>query len=296
MPQIQANGIQLEYDTFGSPDGRPLVLIIGLAMQMVGWPPGFCARLADRGHYVVRFDNRDAGLSSKMEEGGTPSLESILAGSLLEGGKVDAPYTLSDMAADVRGLLRALGISRAHVCGISMGGMIAQTLAIEHPACVASLISLESTTGEPGLPPPGPEAAEVLFQAPPADRQGYVDHMVKVFRAFAGGSPLFEEACVREVQGLAFDRCYYPAGFLRQTAAIMASGSRREGLGSVTAPTLVLHGSLDPLVPPEHGRATAEAVPGAVLHVVEGLGHGLAFPGLWDEIVRKISEHTEQAH
>jgi pimeloyl-ACP methyl ester carboxylesterase len=293
MAQVAANNIRLEYDTFGPRDGRPLFLIMGLASQMVGWPPDFCDKLVDRGHFVIRFDNRDVGLSSKIEEGGVPSIEAILAGSLLEGGDVDAPYTLSDMAADTRELIRALGIPRAHVCGISMGGMIAQTLAIEHPECVAGLISLESSTGEPGLPPPKPEAAQVLFQPPPADREGYIDHMATVFRTFAGGSPLFDEALQREILSLAFERCYYPLGFLRQMAAIMVSGSRRERLGSVKAPTLVIHGSLDPLVLPEHGRATAEAVPGAELHMVEGLGHGIAFPRLWDEIVLQISDHTE---
>ncbi len=295
MAQTAANGIRIEYDTFGPPDGRPLVLIMGLASQMVGWPPDFCNKLVDRGHYVIRFDNRDVGLSSKIEEGGIPSMEAILAGSLLEGGDVDAPYTLSDMAADTRELIQALGIPQAHVCGISMGGMIAQTLAIEHPDCVAGLISLESTTGEQGLPPPKPEAAQVLFQPPPADREGYINHMAMVFRTFAGGSPLFDEALQRDILALAFERCYYPVGFLRQMAAIMAAGSRREGLKSVTAPTLVLHGSLDPLVLPEHGRATAGAVPGARLHMVEGLGHGIAFPRLWDEIVQQISEHTANA-
>jgi pimeloyl-ACP methyl ester carboxylesterase len=295
MSRVKANGIEIEYDTFGSRAGRPLVLVMGLASQMVGWPPAFCNRLADRGHYVVRFDNRDVGLSSKIEEGGVPSVERILAGSLVAGGDVEAPYRLSDMATDTADLIRVLRIDRAHVCGISMGGMIAQTLAIEHPERVAGLISLESTTGEPGLPPPAPEAVQVLFQPPPPQRDRYIEHMAKVFRTFAGGSPMFDEAVQRAVLALAFDRSYYPLGFVRQIAAIMASGSRRERLASVTAPTLVLHGSLDPLIPLEHGRATAEAVPGAVLHIVDGLGHGIAFPRLWDEIVDRISEHTTRA-
>jgi len=295
MAQIRANGIQLEYDTFGSPGARPLVLIMGLAGQLVGWPPPFCRRLAEQGHFVIRFDNRDVGLSAKVEAAGTPSIQSVLSAGRPGGAPLEAPYSLSDMAADVRGLIRALGVSRAHVCGISMGGMIAQTLAIEHPDCTASLVSLESTTGEPGLPPPSPEAAAALFQTPPSTRQGYVDHMTEVFRTFAGGSPHFDEALQREIMGLAFDRCCYPQGFIRQLAAIVGSGSRRERLASLRAPTLVLHGSLDPLIPPEHGRATAAAVPGARLRVVEGLGHGMAFPALWDEMVRLISAHTAAA-
>jgi pimeloyl-ACP methyl ester carboxylesterase len=295
MPRVHANGIEIEYDTFGSPAGRPLVLIMGLASQMVGWPPAFCNRLADRGHQVIRFDNRDVGRSSKIEEGGVPSVERILAGTLTAAGDVQAPYRLSDMAADTADLIRVLGMGRANVCGISMGGMIAQTLAIEHPERVASLISMESSTGEPGLPPPAPEAARVLFQPPPSRRDRYIEHMAHVFRTFAAGSPMFDEAVQREILALAFDRGYYPVGFARQIAAIMASGSRRERLASVAAPTLVLHGSLDPLIPPEHGRATAEAVPGAVLHMVDGLGHGIAFPRLWDEIVDRISEHTARA-
>jgi len=295
MAQVEVNGIRIEYDTFGPRSARPLVLVMGLASQMVGWPPDFCNKLVERGHFLVRFDNRDVGLSSKIEGGGAPSLEAILGG--LQGGGTarEPPYTLSDMAADTRGLIRALGIGRAHVCGISMGGMIAQTLALEHPDCVASLVSLESTTGEPGLAPPTPEAQTVLFQAPPVTRQGYIDHMAWVYRTFAGGSPLFDEPGQREVLALAFDRSHYPAGFLRQMAAIVAGGSRRERLRSLAVPALVIHGALDPLIPPEHGRATAAAVPGARLHIVEGLGHGISFPRLWDEIVGEISQHTARA-
>ncbi len=294
MAQAETNGIRIEYDTFGAPDGRPLVLIMGLASQMVGWPPDFCSKLVDRGHYVVRFDNRDVGLSSKIEEAGVPSLESLMTGSLTDGEQ-DAPYRLRDMAADTAGLLDALGLEQAHVCGISMGGMIAQTLTIRHPERVRSLISLESTTGEAGLPPPTPEAAEGLFRQPPEKREAYIEHMVHLFKTFAAGSPEFDEAVQTEISSQAFDRSHYPMGFLRQMAAIMASGGRGEALGSVTVPVLALHGSLDPLLSPAHGRATAAAVPGAAFHMVKDLGHGMAYPRLWDEMADRISEHTENA-
>jgi len=294
MAQAETNGIRIEYDTFGSPDGRPLLLIMGLASQMVGWPPAFCNRLADQGHFVIRFDNRDVGLYSKIEDAGVPRLESLMTGGLA-GGAVDAPYRLRDMAADAVGLLDVLGIGQAHVCGISMGGMIAQTLAVRHPERVRSLISLESTTGEPGLPAPSPEAATVLFQTPPARREAYIDHMVNVFRTFAAGSPEFDEAVQRAVSTQAFDRSRYTLGFLRQMAAILASGRRREALRSVSVPTLVMHGDRDPLLPPTHGRATAGAVPGAEFHEIRGLGHGMAYPRLWGEMTDRISDHTGRA-
>ena len=294
MSQVPANNIQIEYDTFGDRNGLPLILIMGLNAQMIAWPREFCVKLADRGHYVVRFDNRDVGLSSKIEQGGKPNTTSVLTDGLA-GGNVSAAYTLSDMACDTIGLLDALEIEKAHICGISMGGMIAQTVAIDHPGRVSSLISMESTTGDHNLPQPTQKVMEVLISAPPSTREGYIEHMVKVFGAFAAGSSEFDEALQRELSAQAFDRGYYPFGFPRQLAAIMSSGSRKEALGSVSVPSLVIHGTIDPLVLPEHGQATADAIPGAKLHMIEHLGHGFAYPKLWGEIADKISEHTENA-
>jgi pimeloyl-ACP methyl ester carboxylesterase len=292
MSRVHANGIEIEFDTFGKRTDRPLLLIMGLGTQMIGWPDGFCDKLANEGCFVVRFDNRDAGLSSKMDDAGIPDVMAHIQ-TVMEGGSIDTPYTLSDMAADAIGLLDTLGIERSHVCGLSMGGMIAQTMAIEQPGRILSLISMESSTGEVGLPEPSPEAQEAMFSFPPKEREANIKHRTGVFRAFSGGSDKFDEKVERELSALSYDRCFYPEGFARQFAAILASGGRKEALKSVSIPTLVIHGAHDPLVPPQHGRATAEAVPGAKLLVVEGLGHGLSYPDLWDEIVQAITAHTK---
>jgi pimeloyl-ACP methyl ester carboxylesterase len=292
MSQVHANGIQIEYDTFGKCTDRPLLLIMGLGTQMIGWPDVFCERLADKGHFVVRFDNRDAGLSSKMEDAGMPDVMAHIQ-TVMQGGTIEAPYTLSDMASDAVGLMDVLGIERSHVCGLSMGGMIAQTMAIEHPGRMLSLISMESSTGEVGLPDPSPEAQEAMFSFPPIQREANIKHRTGVFKAFSGGSGKFDEKVESELSARSYDRCFYPQGFTRQFTAVLASGGRKEALKSVNVPTLVIHGAQDPLVPLEHGRATAEAISGARLLVVEGLGHGLSYPDLWDEIVEAITAHTK---
>lgn len=291
MPNVKANGIVIEYDTIGEPDGRPLILIMGLASQLVHWPEKFCRKLADRGHYVIRFDNRDAGLSSKIEEGGLPDLMKAMQAFQL-GKTVYAPYTLSDMAADTVGLMDALQIDKAHICGLSMGGMIAQVMVCEYPQRIHSLVSLASSTGDPTLPPATPEAMEAMMSTPPQDRAAYIEYSAGVYRAFAGGSDNFDVELQKEITGLAYDRQLYPTGFVRQLAAIWASGNRTHALGKIEIPTLVIHGTHDALVTVDHGRATADAIRGARLLVVEGLGHGVAYPALWDEIVEAISEHT----
>jgi pimeloyl-ACP methyl ester carboxylesterase len=289
---VHANGIQIEYDTFGKRTDRPLLLIMGLGTQMIGWPERFCEKLADKGHFVIRFDNRDAGLSSKMADAGMPDVMACVQ-TVMDGGSIEAPYTLSDMASDATGLMDALGLEKSHVCGLSMGGMIAQTLAIEHPGRVLSLISMESSTGELGLPEPSPESQEAMFSFPPVEREANIKHRAGIFRVFSGGSDKFDEKMEKELSARSYDRCFYPQGFTRQFTAILASGGRKEALRSVRIPTLVIHGAQDPLVPPDHGRATAQAVPGARLLVVEGLGHGLSYPDLWDEIIEAITAHTK---
>jgi pimeloyl-ACP methyl ester carboxylesterase len=294
MPRAAANGIDIEYDTFGDRNRSPLLLIMGLSSQMVAWPESFCQKLAQSGHWVLRFDNRDVGLSSKIEGVGIPDLMAAMTAHQ-QGQPVAAPYTLSDMAADAIGLMDALELEKAHVCGLSMGGMIAQVMAIEYPRRISSLISMESSTGDPTLPPAKAQAMEAMLSPPPQDRDGYIHHAVEVFRAFSGGSDKFDETLERELAVNSYDRSFYPVGFIRQLAAILASGDRSERLASVTAPTLVIHGANDPLVTLAHGRATGRAIPGAKLLVIEGLGHGIAYPTLWDEIVDAITQHTSVA-
>jgi pimeloyl-ACP methyl ester carboxylesterase len=291
MQTTRANDIEIAYETFGDPGGRPLVMIMGLVSQMIGWPDRFCWMLAEAGHFVVRFDNRDVGLSSKMEHLGKPDLDAV-ENVIRAGGTPKVPYTLRDMAADTWSLMDALGLSSANVCGISMGGMIAQVMAIEKPDRMRTMICLETTTGEPDLPPSTPEAAAALLSIPPAGREAYLDYIIDVFRAFSGGSPRFEPQMQREISGAAYDRMRYPEGFFRQMAAILAAPGRRRALGAVEVPTLVVHGDCDTVFPPAHGRDVADAVVQASLVVVKGLGHGMAYPGLWDEMVQAISGHT----
>jgi pimeloyl-ACP methyl ester carboxylesterase len=294
MTMARANGIDIAYETFGKSENRPLILIMGIGSQMVTWPTAFCEKLAAAGHFVVRFDNRDVGLSTKLDDAGIPNIWEVIA-AVQAGGQVNVPYLLSDMAADTVGLMDALQIKKAHICGLSMGGMIAQTVAIEHQDRVQSLISMESTTSEPGLPGASPEVREVLLELPPQEREAYIRHMVHVHRLFAGASAKYDEATQRELSALSYDRSSYMAGFARQFAAIVASGGRRKALASVRVPALVIHGADDTLFPREHGQDTADAIKGAKLLLVPGLGHGTAYPGLWDEIVAAIAAHTKAA-
>jgi len=290
VPRARTNGIELEYEVFGAVGARPLVLIMGLGAQMILWDDEFCAALAARGHRVVRFDNRDVGLSTKIDGWRTVDVVAAM-GAWALGRPVAAPYTLSDMAADIVGLLDALGFAGAHVVGASLGGMIAQTLAIEHPQRVLSLTSIMSTTGNPRLPRARPEAAAALLQPPPRDREGAMARAVKVFRTI--GSPGFplDEARVRERAGRSFDRCSHPAGVARQMLAVLASGSRVDALRRVIVPTLVIHGTDDPLVPLAAGVETAHLVPGAELVLIEGMGHDLP-RAVWGRVIDGISTLT----
>ncbi len=294
MTQAHVNDIQIEFDTFGEAGGRPLLLIMGLGTQMIAWPEAFCETLASKGHYVIRFDNRDCGLSGKMETAGVPDIMAMMS-ALADGKAVAAPYTLSDMSADAFGLMDAIGLEKAHICGLSMGGMIAQTMAINAPHRVLSLISMASSTGEGVLPEPTPEAMAAMFALPPQGREANIAHRTEVFRVFSGGSNQFDPEMEQEISRISWDRCFYPDGFTRQFAAILASGDRKAALEALKAPTLVIHGTHDPLALPEHGRATAEAIPGAKLMEVAGLGHGLSYPGLWEAIIDAISGHTLHA-
>jgi pimeloyl-ACP methyl ester carboxylesterase len=294
MPEITSNGIRLHYETFGAPDARPLLLIIGLATPMVAWPAPFCRKLAEAGHYVIRFDNRDCGRSQKMADMEVPDLERVM-GRRAMGEAVDVPYSLGDMAADALGLLDALGLETAHLCGASMGGMIAQIIALDHPERAASLIPFMSTTGEPDLPPATPEAREAMMGTPPQDsRAAYQAYLVALCRVFADDSDAYDPKIQADIAGEIFDMGLYPVGFARQMAAIVAADGRRGRLRSLQTPTLVLHGDRDAVVPIEHGQDIAAAVPGARFREFKGLGHGTAFPALWEEMVREISDFTAE--
>ncbi|HEY69069.1 MAG TPA: alpha/beta fold hydrolase [Anaerolineae bacterium] len=286
----KANGIEIVYDTFGEPIAPALLLIMGLGAQMVSWDEDFCRELAGRDYYVIRFDNRDVGLSTKFDEAGIPNTLALLQAQM-QGEPVQAPYTLRDMADDAAGLLDALGIEAAHVVGASMGGMIAQAMAIHHPDRVRTLTSIMSSTGNPDLPPPTAEALEILLKPAPTDRDGYLESAVQSWQVLGGPGFPVDEDRIRTRAGRAFDRGLHPEGTARQMAAVLASGSRKEALRSVTVPTLVIHGDADPLVPVEGGIDTADAVPGAELLIVEGMGHDLP-PALWPRMIDAIARHA----
>lgn len=286
----KSNGIELVYDTFGDPGSQPLLLIMGLASQMIAWDDEFCALLAARGYWVIRFDNRDIGLSTNCSQFGVPDVAALLKQSMA-GKPVTAPYTLRDMADDTVGLLDALGIATAHVVGASMGGAIAQMLAIRHPRRLRTLTSIMATSGAPGLPPPKPEAMAVLLTPTPADLPAYVERYIRTWAVLRGpGFPLDEARDVERANQL-HARGLNPPGVARQLAAILASGSRKEQLASVRVPTLVIHGDADPLVPVECGIDVASTVPGAKLLIIKGMGHALPI-SMWPQIVDGIAEHA----
>jgi pimeloyl-ACP methyl ester carboxylesterase len=294
MPRVNANGIQIEYETFGDPSAPPLLLIMGLGGQLIHWGQGFCEQLTAKGHFVIRYDNRDCGLSTKFEEAGLPDIAQLY-NKLFRGKALKAPYTLNDLADDAAGLLDALDIDKAHICGASMGGMIAQTLAIRHPQRVSSLISIYSTTGNPELPQMQPEAMEVLMTPPPSERRAYIEYNTSAMRVLAGDGFPFDEGFIRDISARAFDRAFYPQGVGRQMAAAMAQENRKDTLASLTIPTLVIHGTADALVPVAHGKDTADAIPGAQLLLIEGMGHDLPqTKGPWPQIVEAIAAHTQK--
>jgi pimeloyl-ACP methyl ester carboxylesterase len=294
MPSVYANGIQIEYETFGDLSGQPLLLIIGLGGQMIHWDDDICKDFAARGHYVIRFDNRDVGLSTKFGKAGVPTLPEIF-GKLLRGEKVNPPYTLDDMANDALALLDALHISKAHVCGMSMGGMIAQTIAIRSPQRVLSLTSIYSTTGNPQVPQPKPEIIAILTAPPPDERQAFIEHMLRLMKTISGPRFPPDETWTRKIMGETYDRSFYPEGAARQLVAILTQGNRVSALSSVKVPSLVIHGTSDPLVSVEGGKDTARAIPGAELMLIEGMGHDLPHGGAWPMIVEAITKHTQRA-
>ncbi len=273
MPKANVNNIEIEYDTFGDPSAKPLLLVMGLGGQMIAWLDELCETFAKFGFYVIRFDNRDVGLSTKFEEADTPDLEEITK-AYEQGQTIKAPYSLEDMADDAMGVLDDLNIDKAHILGASMGGMIAQIIAFRHPSRTLSLTSIMSTTGNPDLPQPKQELMQELYKPPPEEREACIDHMVERGRLIYGSYP-YKESQAREISAKAYDRCHYPQGVLRQILAILTNGNRKPKLASIKVPTLIIHGRVDPLVPFEGGVDTAEAIDDAELLIIDGMGHSL---------------------
>jgi len=287
MPRAQTNGIELEYEVVGDPAARPLLLVQGLGAQLISVEDRFCAELAARGFRVIRFDNRDVGLSTRLDGAGPPDF-----GAIWEGDHSSLAYTLDDMADDDAGLLDAVGVRRAHVAGVSLGGMIAQLLAIRHPEKVLSLASIMSTTGDRQVGQPSAEGAGVLFTPMPAERDRYLEQAVANAKlALAGSAFSFDPDAVRRAAARGYDRAYYPDGVGRQLAAALAATDRTEALRSLRVPTLVVHGDADRLVGVSGGEATAAAVPGARLLRIPGLGHELP-AGVWATVADAIAENA----
>lgn len=291
MPFARSGNVELCYEAIGDEDGVPLLLIMGLGAQLVSWPDEFCMALCDRGFRVVRYDNRDVGLSTKFDDEAVDLLAAMTAG--LSGKPVSAPYLLHDMARDAAAVLDAVGWRDAHIVGASMGGMIAQAFAVAFPERTRSLTSIMSTTGDPDVGQPHPEVLSVLTAAPPDDRAAVIEQGVVSSRLI--GSPgLVDEDQIRARTARAYDRCYYPVGVGRQLVAILASPSRSDGLSGFTKPALVVHGEVDPLVDPSGGRRTVEVLPDAELLMMPGMGHDLP-ESLWPQLVEAITAVASRA-
>lgn len=296
MGTLQANGITLGYDRFGNAGDEAMLLISGLGVQRLRWADSFCERLAAKGFHVIRFDNRDAGESTHFSDSPAPDF-AALAAALSVGLVPSVPYTLHDMAKDAVGLLDGLGIARAHVVGRSMGGMVAQLLASTHAARVRSLVSIMSSTGHPGLPPTAPDVMALLMRPAPdprADEAAYLAHGVAFARRIAGTGFPFDEAAYRALLRAELLRTQGPGGLARQIAAIAATGSLRPMLSRVVAPTLVIHGSDDAMIPPGCGRDTADHIAGAEFRLVERMGHDVP-PALFDELVQRITANARRS-
>jgi pimeloyl-ACP methyl ester carboxylesterase len=296
MPQVKANGLSFEVESFGRESDPAILLIMGYTAQLTRWPVTLCEGLASRGFRVIRFDNRDVGLSEKLERLGHVSVPEAMA-KVMKGEPLAAPYKLHDMAADAVGVLDALNIKQAHIVGASMGGMIAQLIAAHHPAKTRSLVSIMSTTGRPGLPQPGPEVMSVLMTPPKNfERETRIAQAMHAWRVIGSKPPYAaDDKELRAQAELDVDRTpYYPQGIARQFVAIMASGPRLEDtLGKIKAPTLVIHGAADPLVLPEGGKDTAATIPGARLKLIENMGHDIPLK-LVPTLAREIADFAAE--
>lgn len=276
--------IDIAYERIGDPQAPPVLMIMGLGAQLIAWPDGFCDELVQRGVQLVRFDNRDVGQSTHLTGAPAPSFVAALAGDY-----ASASYTLSDMAGDTIGLIDALGLDRVHLVGASLGGFIAQTIAIEHPHRIRSLISIMSTTGDPTVGQPHPAAMQIFAGPPALTREAVVQRALDASQVV--GSPGFERdvEAIADRAGRAFDRAFDPIGVIRQALAAMASGDRTARLRSLAVPALVIHGTADQLIDISGGRATAAAIPGAELVEIAGMGHDLPRP-VWAQLATKIVE------
>lgn len=292
MPTLNANGIRIAFDTAGDPKAPPLLLVHGLGMQLTAWPDEFVDGLVELGFYVIRFDNRDCGLSTKFEQAGVPNLGLAWLKSKL-GWPLRAAYRLDDMAEDAIGVLSALGVARAHVVGVSMGGMICQILAARYPQRILSLTSIMSSSCRRGLPGPANKIRKLLGGRPadPGDIESIIDYGVALMRAIGSPSYPTPDKVLRKRVARSVHRSYCPSGVARQMMAVAASGDRCAQLSTITVPSLVIHGAADPLVPPACGEDTASRIPGARLEIIEGMGHDLP-PQLLERLTALIDAHA----
>lgn len=292
MPTASSNGIDLYYETHGDPANPALLLINGYSSQILQWGDGFRERIAERGRYVISFDNRDVGLSTHLD-GVDVDLAAVVAASAGNGSMPEVPYVLSTFADDAVGLLDHLDVAAAHIAGSSMGGMIVQQLAIDHPDRVLSMTSIMSTTSEPGYFESSPEASAALMGELPTERKAYIEASVTRSAVFSSRR-YFDPTEAAARAGAAFDRAFYPEGMARQMAAVRASGDRADGLTKLDVPTLVIHGRDDQLIMPSGGERTAELIPGANLLFLHDMGHDLPQP-LWPLVIDAVISHTDHA-
>ena len=295
MTTVNANGIKIEYETFGDPSSPAFLLIIGLGNQLIHWQEKFCQQIADNGYYVIRYDNRDSGLSTKFE--GLRSEEIMdKIGALFMGENIPVPYSIEDMTNDAVGLLDAINIDKAHICGMSMGGYIAQTFAINNPSRTMSLTSIYSHCGNHSDFLPTQEVMEAMMKPIPREREDFIDYMVDTYRFISGTGLTFDDAFHRNLCAKAFDRSFCPEGVGRQYLAIMTQKDRREDLGNLKIPSLIIHGDEDPLVPMAGGKATADVIPNSDLMIIKRMGH--AAPNLnayWSDIKDALIKHIGKA-
>ena len=291
MPKANLNQIQLEYETIGESSSEPLLLIAGIGSQLLAWSDDFCKKLAVNGFFVIRFDNRDVGLSTKLNDAGIPDMMEISA-AYYRGEKPTLPYTLEDMADDAVGLLDALNVEKAHICGASMGGIIAQIIAYRHPSRVHSLIVMISTTGNPGLPPAKPEIMAQFFAPVPSEREAYIEEMIKRDNLICGNFE-YDKVQRREYRTKEYDRSYYPEGIARQMAAMAVPGNIQPRISSIKAPTLVIHGKEDPFNSIDAAKEIASTIPGAELLLIDGMAH--SFPKeILPQIIKAIVSHCNK--
>lgn len=292
MAILQANGLKIEYEIFGKNTDPAIILIAGNGAQLNFWEPEFCEMLVENRLRVIRFDNRDTGLSTKFAKSGIPDMVEIYRAAQ-EGKNIETAYTLQDMADDVAGLLDGLHIEKAHVCGASMGGMIAQVFAYRHTMRTISLISIMSSTGNPDNPSISPEILAMVTAPPPVERNAYIEYNINMWKKLWSKGFPFEEKRARKYITESYDRAYYPQGAIRQNAALVADGDRRERLLSLQIPTLVIHGTADPLFSVDAGKDTACTIPNAKLLLIEGMGHDMP-KGTWEPIVTAIMQQVQE--